>query len=143
MRRKIFGRRTVIGAPAPHWHKKFSLTNFIWDKKGLLYQIYRHCEKNQFDGKSWWALPPVLILEFYDTTFFFKTQKSSTTFLFGTVWQNNIEGKTWYPPFIYKIVQNQIVSETQNDSSTKCHGTVRENKFDRRSWYSTPAPFLP
>ena len=75
MRRKIFGRRTVIGAPAPPWHKKFSLTNFIWDQKGLLYQIYGHCEKNQFDGKSWWALPPVFILEFYDTKFFSKHRK--------------------------------------------------------------------
>ena len=65
-----------------------------------------------------------------------ETQKCSSKKYFGTVWQNNFEGRSWYPPFIHKVFPNQIVCQTENDSSRKCFGTVRHNSFDVKSWYA-------
>ena len=128
--------RKVLARASFPYPKQFSISGTIRDKKRLLYETYWHCETKRFPRNLLIVAPSLLDLEFFRYQKISETLKDSSRNFFGTVRQNNIDGKPLYPPFIYKIFPFQNVSETQNDSFTMCSGSVRQNSFDGKSWYT-------
>ena len=78
---------------------KFFDTRNLWNTKGFLYEILRHCETKSFWKKLWYSLtPPPVIHTIFRYQNFSKTQKGAHTKFFGTVRHKNFDWRSWYAP---------------------------------------------
>ena len=99
--------------------------------------MLRHCNKN-FSTENRNTPLLLLCMKFFDIRNFLKHKGSSRKW-FGTVRQNNFEGKLWYPPpLIFLTFFVNWIFLKQRGSLTKFFGTLRQKIFDGNSWYYLP-----
>ena len=121
LKRKIFRYPKLV----THWRIPLRKISALWDKK-------------KFDRKSWYSLPPPLLLNkiFFDTIKLWEKKGSPTKF-FGTVRQQIFFRKLWCSPLRHKVFPYPKFSETQTGSLTKFFGNVRKKNFDTKSWHNS------
>ena len=102
---KFFGAARQQNLYRKSWYsplrqKNFSIPETLWNTEDSSTKFFGTERKKLSDGKSR-NPPPLLCINFFDTSWFLNTEKDSPMKFLGFVRQHSFNGKSWYSPPSY------------------------------------------